>query len=290
MKERFSLDYYRTFSVVYESRSFSEAARRLYVTQSAISQSVKQLEFLLDVKLFVRGKRSVIPTAEANALYSAIIPAIETIGEAEEKITRLRLLQEGSLCICAADTVAKYYLLPYLKRWNELYPNVRLTVVNRTSTEAFSLLSAGKIDIAFVNSPVTEEKFSRKTCLHLHDVFIGGSAYKALSGKTITRKQLIEYPLIMLETLSNSRRAVDAEFFSDGIILKPEIELGAHELLIDFARIGLGISCVTREFSDIRGELFEIQLDQPLPERTLELCWLENEQASSAKKKFIEMF
>lgn len=290
MKERFSLDYYRTFSVVYESRSFSEAARRLYVTQSAISQSVKQLEFLLDVKLFVRGKRSVIPTAEANALYSAIIPAIETIGEAEEKITRLRLLQEGSLCICAADTVAKYYLLPYLKRWNELYPNVRLTVVNRTSTEAFSLLSAGKIDIAFVNSPVTEEKFSRKTCLHLHDVFIGGSAYKALSGKTITRKQLIEYPLIMLETLSNSRRAVDADFFSDGIILKPEIELGAHELLIDFARIGLGISCVTREFSDIRGELFEIQLDQPLPERTLELCWLENEQASSAKKKFIEMF
>ena len=290
MKERFSLDYYRTFSVVYESRSFSEAARRLYVTQSAISQSVKQLEFLLDVKLFVRGKRSVIPTAEANALYSAIIPAIETIGEAEEKITRLRLLQEGSLCICAADTVAKYYLLPYLKRWNELYPNVRLTVVNRTSTEAFSLLSAGKIDIAFVNSPVTEEKFSRKTCLHLHDVFIGGSAYKALSGKTITRKQLIEYPLIMLETLSNSRRAVDAEFFSDGITLKPEIELGAHELLIDFARIGLGISCVTREFSDIRGELFEIQLDQPLPERTLELCWLENEQASSAKKKFIEMF
>lgn len=290
MKERFSLDYYRTFSVVYESRSFSEAARRLYVTQSAISQSVKQLEFLLDVKLFVRGKRSVIPTAEANALYSAIIPAIETIGEAEEKITRLRLLQEGSLCICAADTVAKYYLLPYLKRWNELYPNVRLTVVNRTSTEAFSLLSAGKIDIAFVNSPVTEEKFSRKTCLHLHDVFIGGSAYKALSGKTITRKQLIEYPLIMLETLSNSRRSVDAEFFSDGIILKPEIELGAHELLIDFARIGLGISCVTREFSDIRGELFEIQLDQPLPERTLELCWLENEQASSAKKKFIEMF
>ncbi|MBQ8787836.1 MAG: LysR family transcriptional regulator [Oscillospiraceae bacterium] len=284
------MDYYRTFSVVYESRSFSEAARRLYVTQSAISQSIKQLELLLDVQLFVRGKRSVIPTAEANALYSAIIPALETIGEAEEKISRLRLLQEGSLCICAADTVAKYYLLPYLKRWNELYPNVRLTVVNRTSTEAFSLLSAGKIDIAFVNSPVTEEKFSHKTCLRLHDVFIGGAAYNQLDGKVITRKELIEYPLIMLETLSNSRRAVDAEFNADGIILKPEIELGTHELLIEFARIGLGISCFTREFADIRGELFEIKLDKPLPERTLELCWLENEQASGAKKKFIEMF
>lgn len=290
MKGRFSLDYYRTFSVVYESRSFSEAARRLYVTQSAISQSIKQLEVLLGVQLFVRGKRSVIPTAEANALYSAIIPALETIGEAEGKISRLKHLQEGSLCICAADTVAKYYLLPYLKRWNELYPNVRLTVVNRTSTEAFSLLSAGKIDIAFVNSPVTEEKFSHKTCLKLHDVFIGGSAYKHLNGKTITRKDISELPLIMLETLSNSRRAIDAEFYSDGIILKPEIELGTHELLIEFARIGLGISCVIREFSDICGELFEVQLEKPLPERTLEICWLENEQVSGAKKKFIEMF
>ena len=94
----------------------------------------------------------------------------------------------------------------------------------------------------------------------------------------------------MLETLSNSRRAIDAEFNSDGILLKPEIELGTHELLVEFARIGLGISCVTREFADIRGELFEIKLDKPLPERTLELCWLENEQASGAKKKFIEMF
>ncbi len=289
MKERFSLDYYRTFSVVYESRSFSEAARRLYVTQSAISQSIKQLEVLLDVQLFVRGKRSVIPTAEAEALYASILPALETIGEAEEKIARLRGLQEGSLCICAADTVAKYYLLPYLKRWNELYPNVKLTVVNRTSTEAFSLLSAGKIDIAFVNSPLPEEKFSHKSCLTLHDVFIAGASYRQLEGKTLTAKQLAEYPLIMLEKLSNSRRAVDKEFRTEGVILQPEIELGAHELLVDFARIGLGISCVTREFSDM-DELFEISLEKPLPPRTLELCWMESGQASAAKKRFIELF
>ncbi len=290
MKERFSLDYYRTFSVVYESRSFSEAARRLYVTQSAISQSIKQLEISLDVQLFVRGKRTVIPTVEADTLYSSILPALETIGEAEEKITRLRLLQEGSLCICAADTVAKYYLLPYLKKWSELYPNVRLTVVNRTSTEAFSLLSAGKIDIAFVNSPLYDDKFSKKSCLKLHDVFIAGPAYKRLQGKNITRNQLTQYPLIMLETLSNTRKAVDADFRNDGIILEPEIELGTHELLIDFARIGLGISCVTKEFADLSGGLFEIKLDKPLPERSLELCWIENAQASSAKKSFIELF
>lgn len=289
MKYSFSLDYYKTFSVVYEARSFSEAARRLYVTQSAISQSVKQLEVILGVQLFVRGKRSVIPTVEADTLYATILPALETIGEAEEKIARLRLLQEGSLCICAADTVAKYYLLPYLKKWNELYPNVRLAVVNRTSTEAFSLLSAGKIDIAFVNSPIPEAKFCQKRCLELHDVFIAGKAYNNLKGKTVTRGELAQYPLIMLETLSNSRKAVDAVFRDDGIVLQPEIELGAHELLVDFARIGLGISCVTREFSDMDG-LFEINLDSPLPSRSLELCWIENGQASSTKKRFIELF
>lgn len=290
MKERFSLEYYRIFSAVYEARSFSEAARRLYVTQSAISQSIKQLEVSLGVQLFIRGKRTVIPTLEANALFESIVPALETIGEAEEKIQRLRLLQEGSLCICAADTVAKYYLLPYLKRWNELYPKVRLEVVNRTSIEAFSLLSAGKIDIAFVNSPIPEGKFFYKPCLKLHDVFIAGRQFSFLRGKKLTRRELTDYPLIMLETLSNTRRAIDGQFREDGIILKPEIELGAHELLVDFAKIGLGISCVTREFAVMQDGLFELELEQPLAERELALCWTEAAPASSAKKQFINLF
>lgn len=290
MKENFSLDLYRVFAAVYEKRSFSEAARQLFVTQSAVSQSVKQLETMLGVQLFLRGKREVTPSVEARQLYAMIAPAIGTICEAEERIERFKRLQEGFLRVGAADTVARHFLLPYLKRWNELHPGVRLQVVNRTSTEAFSLLSAGKLDVAFVNSPVDESKFSVKKCLELHDVFIAGNAFSELKGKTITRKELCSYPLIMLEKLSNTRRSIDEEFMRSGIALNPEIDLGCHDLLVDFARINLGISCVTREFAAIDGELFELKLDEQLPVRELDLCWVDAGNLSEAKKKFIDIF
>lgn len=290
MKERFSLDLYRVFAVVYEYSSFSEAARQLYVTQSAVSQSVKQLEALLGVQLFVRGKRSAVPTVEAEQLYSMIAPAIGTIGEAENRIERLKQLKEGYLRVGAADTVARHYLLPYLKRWNEQYPNVRLEVINRTSTEAFSLLSAGKLDVAFVNSPVADSKFSTKKCLELHDVFIAGNAYRNLKGRIISRQELCKYPLIMLEKLSNTRRAIDEDFRKSGIVLNPEIALGSHDLMVDFARINLGISCVTREFTQIDDSIFEIELDTPLPTRELDLCWIDAGNMSEAKKRFINMY
>ena len=290
MKENFSLDLYRVFAAVYEKRSFSEAARQLFVTQSAVSQSVKQLETMLGIQLFLRGKRAVTPSVEARQLYAMIAPAIGTICEAEERIERFKRLQEGFLRVGAADTVARHFLLPYLKRWNELHPGVRLQVVNRTSTEAFSLLSAGKLDVAFVNSPVDKSKFSVKKCLELHDVFIAGNAFSELKGKTITRKELCSYPLIMLEKLSNTRRSIDEEFMRSGISLNPEIDLGCHDLLVDFARINLGISCVTREFAAIDGELFELKLDEPLPVRELDLCWVDAGNLSEAKKRFIDMF
>ncbi len=290
MKENFSLDLYRVFAAVYENRSFAEAARQLYVTQSAVSQSVKQLETMLGVQLFWRGKRTVTASVEAEQLYAMIAPAIGTICEAEERIERFKLLREGFLRVGAADTVARHYLLPYLKRWNEEYPDVRLQVLNRTSTEAFSLLSAGKLDVAFVNSPVSDSKFSVRKCLDLHDIFIAGSAFSELRGRTVTRRELCSYPLIMLERLSNTRRAIDAQFMRSGVALSPEIDLGCHDLLVDFARINLGISCVTKEFAVMDEGLFEIELDEPPEPRELDLCWMDTGSPSEAKRKFIEMF
>lgn len=97
-------------------------------------------------------------------------------------------------------------------------------------------------------------------------------------------------PLIMLEKLSNTRRWIDEQFSLSGVRLRPEIELGAHDLMVDFARIGLGVSCVTKEFSNMNGGLFELELEEPLPPRELDLCWLESGNLSAARRKFMEMF
>lgn len=290
MKGKFSLDSYRVFSEVYECCSFTEAAARLYVTQSAVSQSIRQLEAMLEVQLFVRSGRAVKPTVEAKELYAMIAPALDTIGEAEDKLEMFKQFREGSLRIGAADTVARRFLLPYLQKWHDQYPGVRIEMINRTSTESFRLLAAGKIDMAFVNSPISEEKLSRKCCLKLHDVFVAGEKFRHLKGKKLTREEIGQLPLIMLEKLSNTRRWIDEQFRNSGVTLRPEIELGAHDLMVDFARIGLGVSCVTREFSNLSGDLFELEMADPLPPRELDLCWLETGNLSAARQKFMEMF
>jgi len=288
--ENVSLDLYKVFIAVYENGSFSSAARGLYVTQPAVSQSIKQLESALKVSLFTRDKKRVIPTAEAEHLYSIVHPALDMINVAEDNIEKMRHLTSGSLSISAGDAVLKYYLLPCLKAFREKYPNINIVVTNKTSTEAFELLKSGKIDVAFVNTPIVDEKLTYRACMKIHDVFIAGEKFLDMKDRVVSGDELSKLPLMMLEKLSNSRRAVDAEFLKRGIVLSPQLELGTHDLLVDFAKINFGVSCVTREFVDFSDNgLFEINLDFPLPDREIALCWAKNLNTSIAKQCFIDM-
>lgn len=290
MAENISLDLYKVFIAVYENGSFSSAARGLYVTQPAVSQSIKQLESALKVSLFTRDKKRVIPTAEAEHLYSIVHPALDMINIAEDNIEKMRHMTSGSLSISAGDAVLKYYLLPCLKAFREKYPNINIVVTNKTSTEAFELLKSGKIDVAFVNTPIEDEKLTYRACMKIHDVFIAGESFSDMKGRVVSGEELSKLPLMMLEKLSNSRRAVDAEFLKRGIVLSPQLELGTHDLLVDFAKINFGVSCVTREFVDFSdNSLFELNLDSPLPERKIALCWAKNLNMSIAKQCFIDM-
>ncbi len=290
MSKNVSLDLYKVFVSVYRCGSFSSAARELYVTQPAVSQSIKQLETALKVTLFTRDKKKVIPTAEAEQLYAMVSSALEMIDVAEDNVEKMRHMMSGSLTISAGDAVLKYYLLPCLKEFREKYPNINIVVTNKTSTEAFELLKSGKIDVAFVNTPINDDALMYKTCIRIHDVFIAGEKFADMKGRVVSGEELASQPLMMLEKLSNSRRAVDNEFLKRGIVLLPQLELGTHDLLVDFAKINFGVSCVTREFVDFSdGSLFEINIDEPLPERAVALCWAKNFNISIAKKCFIDM-
>jgi DNA-binding transcriptional LysR family regulator len=290
VSENISLDLYKVFIAVYECGSFSSAARRLYVTQPAVSQSIKQLEGALKVSLFTRDKKKVIPTLEADHLYGMVHPALDMINVAEDNIEKMRHMTSGSLSISAGDAVLKYYLLPCLKAFREKYPNINIVVTNKTSTEAFELLKSGKIDVAFVNTPIEDEALAYRACMKIHDVFIAGDKFSNMKDRVVSGEELSKLPLMMLEKLSNSRRAVDNEFLKRGIVLSPQLELGTHDLLVDFAKINFGVSCVTKEFVDfVDDNLFELNLDIPLPEREIALCWAKNLNMSIAKQCFIDM-
>ena len=286
-----SLELYRIFDAVAQARSFSAAARALYISQPAVSQAIRQLEDALGAKLFTRGARGIALTAEGELLRGYIHSALGLIEAGENRILNMNELFEGALRIGAGDTVAKWFLLPLVEEYHARYPEVSLSITNRTSPEILELLHNGSIDVGFVNMPLASNGVIFESCSTLHDTFVAGEKYLDLKDRVVSLEELASKPLIMLERASNSRSWVDRHFLENGIALKPSIELGSHDLLADYARIGLGVACVISEYSSRARQdgLFELTLDRPVPARNLGACYLEGISLSAATRRFIEL-
>ena len=113
--------------------------------------------------------------------------------------------------------------------------------------------------------------------MELQDCFVAGASFKPLPDHPLNMQQLQSFPLLMLERASGTRSYIDLFAQKQGVTLNPEIELGSIELLIQFARIGLGLSCVIRNFIDDElqsGVLREVKLDPPIPPRRVGLITL----------------
>lgn len=286
------LDAYRIFYAAAGKQSFSKAAQELFITQSAVSQSIKNLEERLKTVLFVRSKREIRLTPEGETLYEYVKNALSLIEKGESELLRFQTLEQGQLRIAAGDTLSRYLLLPFLEAFNRKYPMIRVNIVNRTSPQSLELLKAGQADLAFVNLPLTDEAVEIRPYRRVQEIFVGGSRFRALTQTPVPLRALPQYPLIFLERSSNSRMAAEKFFFSRGISLAPDIELGSHDLLLEFARINLGISCVTREFSGHylqTQELFEIKTDEPLPPRFVGICTLKGVSGSAAARAFLDL-
>ena len=286
------LGLYKIFTEVVEHENFSKAAKALYMTQPAVSQAIMQLEEKLGIRLFTRTSRGVIVTSEGQLLYEYISSAIDLIGAGEKKIRDAKNLMMGDLIIGVGDTISRYFLLPYLERFHIDYPNVKLKIVNRTTPQLTLLLKSGKIDIAICNLPVKDPALVVERCIDVHDIFVCGEQYKVKLPPSLSLQDLVKLPLILLEKSSNSRQYVEKHMLSKGLKINPEIELGSHDLLLEFAKINLGIACVTQEFSQEYlqgGQLYKIKLEEDIPKRSIGYCFLKSVSLSPASTKFLEI-
>ena len=284
------LDYYRVFYETAKHSSFSTAAKNLYISQSAISQCIHQLEEDLDCTLFVRTRRGVSLTNEGQMLFQKVESAMQTIEQGETLLARLHHLDSGSLTIAASDTITSHYLLPYLERFHSEFPNIRIEVANSYSHQMLSLVKEGKSELAFVNMPTDDDELIIEPCFEIHDIFVCGPRHDLREG--YTWKEIVKEPLILLEENSSSRQYLDYQFAKKSIELKPQIEIAAHELLIRFASIHLGVSCVIKEFSKEsleKGTIIPMNLIPPLPPRSIGCAYLKNTPLSLAAQTFLKL-
>lgn len=286
------LELYRVFREVADRGSLSAAAKSLYISQSAVSQTIRQLEDGLGVRLFTRGTRGVTLTAEGQILYRYVSSAVSLLESGEEKLSQSRSLEIGQLTIAASDTITSSFLLPILDKFHRAYPGVRLHVLNGTSPEVVELLRDGKVDLCFANLPIRDEGLEARHCFEIHDVFVAAADYGCDFEETYTLQQVARMPLILLERKSNSRQQTDQYFLHHGIQLCPEVELGSYDMVLALARIGLGVACVIREFAQTllqSGQLRQLRVSPPMPPRSIGALYQKNGALTPACRRFLEM-
>lgn len=285
---------YKVFYYVAISLSFSEASKKLYISQSAVSQSIKVLEKKLNQPLFIRSTKKVQLTPEGETLLRHVEPAMNLIRRGEAQILEANTLGGGQLRIGASDTICRYFLVPYLSRFHKEYPNIHIKVTNQTSIGCVDLLENGSVDLIFTNYP-NSRLGNGKQVQHIkdfQDCFIASRKYYGeLEHQPLSFKELLNYPILMLDRNSTTSEFLHALFQQHQLDLVPEIELSSNDLLLDLADIGLGIAFVP-DFCLARagGDLFQIPLKAILPTRQLALAYSDKMPISNAAKQFIQYF
>ncbi len=288
-----NLELYRIFYHVVKAGSISKASQELFISQPAVSQAIKKLESRLGGQLFVRAPKGITLTPEGEVLFKYIEQGYNMIMLAESKFMEAINLDIGSIRIGANDMTLKYFLLPYLEEFHKLYPKVKMMVTNRPSPETVEFLKKGAIDFGVVSLPLSDDdSLEVFEAMEIQDCFVANERFGHLAGREVSISELVEYPIIMLEKNTSTRRYIDEYLLRHSVKLTPEFELATSDLIVEFACRGLGISCVVRNFAEEyikTGRLFEINLKEKIPPRHFGIIKLRNVPLTAAAKKFMEL-
>lgn len=274
--------------------SISKAADFLYISQPAVTKSIKKLESELGITLFNRTPKGVSLTENGKIFYGFIKNGVESFMNGERKLTSLKNLESGTIKIGASTTVTKYFLLPFIEKFHMLYPNVDISITNNLTSNLISLLKNGSLDLLVINFPLSvDDSLNIIPCAVLHDCFVSNLSYKKQIIKPIALSDLVQnYPIIAQKEPSSSRLFLDSFMIKNDISFKPKFEVVSYGLVKDFAKIGMGISYVTKEFAedDFKSELlFEIPIKEKIPERNLGIALPKNTISSFATEKLVDL-
>lgn len=290
-----NLSSYRIFYTVANTGNISKAAKELYISQPAISKSIQKLEESVGCKLFSRSSRGVVLTDEGKLLYDHVSNAFETLALGEEKLRRSIELGVGHLKIGVSATLCKYMLLPYLKEFIRRNPHISISITCQSTNETLRLLEDNKIDIGLIGKPDNLKNIHFDFLEEIEDVFVATKDYiRNLRARGIQKNQILSSSTLMLLDKNNmTRQYIDDYLQENQIVIKDSIDISNMDLLIDFARIGVGVACVIKSFvaEDLAaGALVEIPLGIPIHKREVGFAYKTNGGMAKSAEEFIEFY
>lgn len=287
-----SAELLRAFVGVGLHLSFSKAAKANGVSQSAISQSIKQLEKDLGIALFERTTKSVAFTKAGRELFETAVEVFSVLDNGIMKLQERLSREYKSLHLAATDTLSKYFLLPTFKSWQEKNLDISLRVTNRPSRECVSMIESGEAQIAVVHAYDGLYDNNHLEIIELaamQDIFVGGSTYKN-DTKAWTIDDILAEPLLLLTMGASSRSFFDAVTYNR--YTSPAFELGSLDVLMDLVEINLGISLVPELVAREKikqGSIVELQTNLQIPERRIVLVRSRMDALTEGVSQFINI-
>ena len=256
-----NLSSYWIFYTVDNAGNISKAAKELYISQPAISKSIQKLEENLGCKLFSRSSRGVLLTDEGQMLYGHVKEAFETLTLGEDKLKRSIELGVGHLQIGVSSTLCKHLLLPYLKEFIRRNPHISISISCQSTNETLRLLDDNKIDIGLIGKPENLKNINFFFLDNIKDIFVANRDYLA----NLKKRGISEEDVLSNSTL----------------------------MLLDFAKIGVGVACVIKSFVEQEledGSLVEVPLGFPIHDREVGFAYKENVKPSPSLQNFIDFY
>ena len=288
-----NLEYFKVFYYTAKLGSVTGAANELSISQPAVSQSLKALERSLGVSLFQRASKGVRLTREGQLLYSYVERGYEEIAQGVEKVRQMLNLELGEVHIGASDMTLRFYLLPFLEKFHEQHPGIKVSVANAPTPETLRLLRGGKIDFGVVSTPFEQgEEFSVEPVREIEDVFVAGRRFMQYKNHMLDLQELEKLPIIFLEGDTSTKSYMTRFLAQNGVELHPEFELATSDMIVQFALRSLGVGSVVRDFAQEYledGRLFELRFNKIIPRRQICVIWDERGGVSKAAAEFLEM-
>ena len=287
-----NLELYKIFYVVAEYKNITKASEVLNISQPAVTKHIKNLEDQLGTPLFIRTKKGVVLNEYGEKIFLKVKQALTLLDESEKEIGKYKSIDKGTIKIGISTTLTKKYLLKYLEKFHTEYPNIIVDIYTDPTKELINKLKNGSIDLIISKFPQNIDYDLEYIKLgQTKYIFAANKKYFDLENKKVNVEELINYPILLQKSPSNSRASVEAYFKDNNIKIEPTMNIASSNLLIDFIKMGYGIGYVTKLYVDEdleKNKLYEINV---VPQPSLidyGVIILKNNIMTSQCNKFIK--
>ena len=288
-----NMELYKYFYAVAQTGNISAAAKQLYTSQPVVSKYIGRLENELHTQLFIRTSRGVRLTDEGRLLYEHVESAFDAIAAGRQELERIHRFGIGNIRFGVSTTLCKYMLLPYLRTYIKQHPHVRLSIQCQSTNQTLELLEKNKIDIGLIGEPRDFKGIRFFTVSEIEDVFVSAGSYlKNLETMAYTESIYENATVMMLDQENLTRQYIDSCLKPMTLLYGHILEVSTMDLIIDFAKIGMGIGCVIKNFvqDEIEsGALVKVPIAPPIPKRLVGFAVKNQPYVPAPVRSFLKM-